>query len=189
MNLYEGVNELLLTIGEVPITDNTQAVEAESSSDVGIARDTILKLSKAMQLEGYWFNKETNYPLVPNINNKIPISDTILSIVDTNYLIKDHKLYDVNKRTYDFDKTVSTTIIFLIVFDDLPQVMADTIVREAKVEFYNNTFGDTEELKILMQNAQRAQISLQKAQTKHRRSNLISGSRIINRRQNPRGLQ
>ena len=189
MNLYEGVNELLLTIGEVPITDNTQAIEAEASSDVGIARDTILKMSRAIQLEGYWFNKEENYPLTPNVNNKIPISDTILSIVDTNYVVKDHKLYDVTKRTFDFDKTIHTTVVFEIPFDDLPQVMADTIVREAKVEFYNNTFGDTEELRILMNNAQRAQVNLQKAQMKHRRPNMISGSRIINRRQNPRGMQ
>jgi len=188
MDLYEGVNALLNAIGEIPITDNTQAIEAEVTSDVGLARDTLLRISKALQEEGYWFNKEIEYPLVPNTDGLIPIGSSVLSVVSQEYIVKDHKLYDVVKRSYEFDTIPKVTIVFEVAFDDLPSVVADTIVREAQVEFYNNVFGDTQELNILRQNAQRAQIQFQKAQLKHRRPNLIKGSRLVSRTQNPTGV-
>jgi len=188
MNLYEGVNALLNAIGEIPITNNTQAIEAEVTSDVGLARDTLLRISKALQEEGYWFNKEEDYPLVPNTEGLIPIGDSILSIVSQEYIVKDHKLYDVAKRSFVFETTPKVTVVFNIPFDDLPNVVADTIVRESQVEFYNNIFGDTQELAILKENAQRAQVVFQKAQMKHRKPNLIKGSRLTNRTQNPLGV-
>jgi hypothetical protein len=189
MKLYEGINMLLASIGEAPITDDDQALNADALSDVGMARNTILTMNKTMQEEGWWFNKEVDYPLVPNENNKIPIGDNILSVVDTKYVVKDHKLWDIQNKTFDFTTTIKTTVVFLIDFDDLPNVMADVIVRESQAEFYNNVFGDTQQLQVIRQNAQRAQVALQKFQLKHKKANLISGSSIINRRQNPRGLE
>jgi len=188
MDLYEGCNQLLGAIGEIPITDNTQAIEADSTSDVGIARDTILRMSQSIQQEGYWFNTEKNYPMIPNTEGYIPVSNSILGIYHPTIIVKDHKLYDTVKRTYIFEGAQEIDVVFEVTFDDLPYVVADAIVREATTAFYNNVLGDTQELRVLETNAQRAQIALQKAQIKHRKVNLMSGSRLLNRTQNPSGL-
>ncbi len=189
MNIYEGVNILLKSIGEIPITDDTQALEADATDDVGIARDTLLAMSKSIQDQGYWFNKEVAYPLVPNTEGYIAIGDSILSVYSPTIIVKDHKLYDTEKRTYIFDKAQELDVIFLIAFDDLPSVAVDAVVREATVEFYNNILGDTQELRILQTSAQRASVSLQKAQAKHRKTNLIAGSRLVTRGSNPTGVR
>lgn len=164
-------------------------MEADAVSDVGIARDTLLSMSYSIQAQGYWFNKEKAYPLVPNTDGYIPIGDTILSVYSPTLIVKDHKLYDTNKRSYLFEGKQDVDIIFYLQFDDLPAVVCDAIVRESVVEFYNNVLGDTQELRILQANAERAQVALQKAQAKHRKTNLISGSRLINRSANPTGVQ
>jgi len=188
MDLYAGCNQLLGAIGEIPITDNTQAIEADATSDVGMARDTILRMSKSIQQGGYWFNTEKAYPMVPNTEGYIPISNSVLSIYNTTIIVKDHKLYDTEKRTFIFETTQEVDVVFEVAFDDLPYVVADVIVREASTAFYNNILGDTQELRILETNAQKAQIALQKAQLKHRKINLISGSRLVSRTQNPTGI-
>lgn len=145
-------------------------------------------MSRSVQEQGYWFNKESDYPLMPNTDNYIPVGPSILSIYSPTLIVKDHKLYDIENRTYVFDTPQEVDIIFLVAFDDLPNVASDAIVREAAVEYYNNILGDTQELRILQTNAERAQVSLQKAQAKHRKTNLISGSRLISRTQNPTGV-
>jgi hypothetical protein len=188
MDIYEGVNQLLGVIGEIPITDNTQALEAEAISDVGIARDTLLRLSKSVQQEGYWFNTEVNYPLVPNTEGFIPIGDNILSIYSPKHVIKDHKLYDIEKHTYLFDKVQKLDVVFYVPFDDLPYVVADVIVREGCVSFYNNVLGDTQEIRVLENNLGKAQVALQKAHFKHKKLNLITGNKLLNRSQNPSPL-
>jgi len=188
MDIFEGVNVLLGSIGEIPITDNTQAQEADATSDVGIARDTLLRMSESIQQEGYWFNKEIAYPMIPNTSGYIPIGDNILAVYSPTLIVKDHKLYDTTNRTFIFDKKQEVDVVFNVVFDDLPAVVSDVIVREATTAFYNNILGDTQELRILEANAKRAQIALQKAQLKHRKINLMSGSKLLNRTQNPSGL-
>ena len=189
MNLYEGVNTLLASIGEIPITDNTAANEAEATSDVGIARDTLLQMSRSIQAQGYWFNKEFDYPLVPSTEDVIAIGEAVIGINHDTYIIKDHKLYDTETRSYIFTTTQEVDITFDIAFDDLPFEATDAIVREAVVEYYNNMLGDSQELRILQTNAQRAQVALQKAQSRHRRVNLMKGSRLLDRRTNPTGIQ
>ena len=189
MNLYEGVNVLLGSIGEIPITNNTAAVSAGATSDVGMARDTLLLMSRSIQEQGYWFNKEILYPLSINTSGYIPIGPSILSVYHPTIIVKDHKLYNIEDRTYIFTEAQEVDVIFYLAFDDLPTVACDAIVREAAVEFYNNILGDTQELRILQTNAQRAQFSLQKAQAKHRKTNLLKGSRLVDRGSNPIGVQ
>lgn len=189
MDLYQGVNTLLAAIGEIPITNNTEALAASSTSDVGIARDTLLMMSQSIQAGGYWFNKELGYPMVPNTDGYIPVGNIILSIVSPTLVVKDHRLYDTESRTYIFEDVQEVDIIFNITFDDLPWHAADAIVREAAVEYYNNMLGDSQELRILSTNAQRALIALQKEQARQRKVSLISGSRLLDRRSNPTGVQ
>ena len=189
MKLYEAINRVLKAIGEIPMTSEEEYLTADASSDIGRARDTVLGMSKIIQQEGYWFNLEKGYPMSPSpIDGTIAIGDNILAVVDTRYIVKDHKLYDVTKRTSMFTSTIKVDVIFEIPFDDLPFVVADVITREASVAFYNDVMGDTQELKVLEMNAQRGQVALQKAQFKHKRANLMKGSRLVDRTQNPRAL-
>ena len=153
-----------------------------------MARDTLLSMSASVQQQGYWFNKEIAYPLVPNTDDYIPIGNSIISLYHPTLIVKDHKLYNTETRSYVFEGVQKVDILFLVAFDDLPQVAADAIVREAVVEYYNNMLGDTQELRIFQTNAERAMIALQKEQAKQRKTNLIRGNRIVSRTQNPTGV-
>ena len=188
MKLYEGINRMLKSIGEIPVTDDEQVIDADSTSDIGMARDTLLGMSRIIQQEGYWFNTELNYPLVPTTDGYIAVGNNILAINNNKYIVKDHKLYDITKRTFLFDAPVQVDVVFETNFDDLPFVAADVIVREATVSFYNDIQGDTQEIRVLEMNAQRGQIALQKAQYKHKKANLMRGSRLVDRTQNPTAL-
>ena len=189
MDLYQGVNKLLKAIGEIPITDNTQALTALSTDDVGMARDNLLSMSKSIQTTGYWFNKETNYPLMPNSSGYIAISDTILDIGgNAELIVKDHKLYNTTDKSFVFTEPQEVTITFYLQFDDLHPTAADAIVREATREFYNDILGDTQEAAILGLNADKAMLQLQKKQLAHRKINLMSGSRLLDRTTNPTAI-
>lgn len=188
MKLYEGINKMLKSIGEMPVTDDEQVIEADSTSDIGMARDTLLDTSKIIQQQGYWFNTELQYPLVPTIDGYIAIGDSILAVNSTKYIIKDHKLYDVSNRTFIFDSKVLIDVIFETPFDDLPFVAADYITSEATISFYNDIQGDTQELRVLESVASRRQVALQKAEYKNKRANLIRNTRLVDRTQNPKAL-
>ena len=67
------VNQILQTVGQAPVTTLDQ-----TNPDVAIAYDTLQQVSREVQSEGWTFNKEFNYPFLPNSDKEIPIPTNIL---------------------------------------------------------------------------------------------------------------
>lgn len=191
MEEFEGINFLLEAIGETPIDSSYDLSQADPTSDVGRAQSKLLSTSRTVQSRGYWFNKSTGLEFLPNTNGVIPLPSDVLSIKGTtgNYSEKDHKVFDINDYTFQFDEAVSLDVIWYSDFDDLPYVVADYVVKLASVSFYNNVVGDTDELRKLEDEANIASVALQREDVRNKKSNLISGGRGISRTTNPTGVQ
>ena len=69
------VNQILQSCGQAPVTTLDQ-----TNPDVAIAYQTLLEVSREVQAEGWSFNKELNYEMVPDTNNEILIPNNMLQI-------------------------------------------------------------------------------------------------------------
>ena len=85
------VNQILQSCGQAPVTTLDQ-----TNPDVAIAYGTLLEVSREVQAEGWSFNRELNYEMVPNTDNEIEIPNNVLQIdLSTN---PNNMGYDVVRR-------------------------------------------------------------------------------------------
>lgn len=138
------VNTMLATIAESPV--NTLA--AGNIVDVSIARSTIAEVSRKVQAKGWHFNSEEDYPITPDSSGHIllpkntlrvdvsPLNHPKLDVVQRGL-----KLYDKKERTLIFKDTIKVSILLLIPFDDLPEVVRQYIMVRATRQFSRRMLG------------------------------------------------
>ena len=69
------VTESALTVSEVE-----ERVENQPNPDVAIALNTLREVSREVQSEGWTFNREFNYELTPDSNNRVAITSSMLQV-------------------------------------------------------------------------------------------------------------
>ena len=74
------INQILAAVGQAPVTtlDST-------NPDVAIAYDTLLQVSREVQAEGWSFNREFDYPLIPDADDHILYPNNVLQMDLTSY--------------------------------------------------------------------------------------------------------
>jgi len=125
----EAVNVLLTTIGEAPVNTLT----GNQVTDVTIARQVLLEVSREIQSQGWHWNTEHGVKLPPD-NNKnilIPADTARIDSRDFNVVVREGKLFDLNKRTYEFGSTIKVDIIYFQDFDVIPEVAKRYITARA----------------------------------------------------------
>lgn len=135
----EAVNTMLGTIGDSPIS----TLEVSSSVNAETAKSILHEISREIQMVGWHFNSEENYPITPDVDGHIQLPLNVLKI-DTSpeYAAYDvvwrgTRVYDRYNHTYVFDKTLKFDIVFFLAFTELPESARRYItVRAARV------FGD-----------------------------------------------
>ena len=139
------VNQILASVGQAPVTTLDQ-----TNPDVAIVYDTLLQVSKEVQAEGWTFNKEFAYKLVPDGNDEIIIPSNILQIdltddyQDMDPVKRGGKLYErvehtfkwTTKSEYEFD------IVWWFDWVDLPIPVQDYIVSKAATIAAQRIVGD-----------------------------------------------
>ena len=152
------VNEILASVGQAPVTTLDQTNPA-----VAIAYDTLLNVSREVQAEGWTFNTEEFYELIPDANGEIIIANNILQIdlhdeKDTEYesVRRDGKLYEKTNHTYDWTtltnwEKVPCDIVWLFDWVDLPRPIQDYIVARAASIVSSRIVGDAQQYQILAQ--------------------------------------
>ena len=138
----DAVNSILMSVGESSV--NTLTVQ---SPEVTIAQSTLRQVCREVQAEGWKFNTENEYPITLDSNNHCLIPDNVLQI-DLNHfkhlndfdVVKRNdsgtmKLYDLIEHRYNFENTsegkLYVDIIWMIDFEDIPQVFKDYITQKA----------------------------------------------------------
>lgn len=95
--------------------------------------------------KGYSFNTDIAWQLMPDATDTIVMPFGALSVdatsANSNYIIKDNKLYDKGNHTYTFTDVVAADIIWDIEFDDLPSHAQVVVVDKAKAKLYSRVVG------------------------------------------------
>ena len=138
------VNTMLATIGEAPVNSITDS----PSADVAVALSTLREVSREVQSEGWHFNTEHEYPLVPDVNGNIIVPSSII-YVDVDYprqstldvVLRGTQLYNRTDHTYTFTETVLATVRHLLDFDLLPEAARRYIALRASRMFQDRVVG------------------------------------------------
>lgn len=135
-NLTElnAVNSILGAIGQTPVT--TLDLENPETSFV---YQLLQECNRDVQDEGWVFNREDCYPLLPNADDEIDIPTNVLrmdvshnDIYHFNNVVKrDGKLYDKQNHTYKFSGAMYFDIVWFLPYSDLPSVFQRYITSKA----------------------------------------------------------
>lgn len=151
------VNQILQSCGQAPVTTLDQ-----TNPDVAIAYQTLLEVSREVQAEGWSFNKELNYEMVPDNNNEILIPNNMLQIdlsdnpnnMGYDVVRRSGKLYDKISHSYTWAKdrdNVQCDITWLFDWVDLPRPIQDYITARAASIVSSRIVGDPNQYQILQQ--------------------------------------
>ncbi len=148
------VNKILQSCGQAPVTTLDQ-----TNPDVAIAYQTLLEVSREVQAEGWSFNKESHYEMVPDTNSEILIPSNMLQLdatrnssnVELDVVKRGEKLYDKVSHSYTFDNPISCDITWHFDWIDLPTPIADYITCRAATITSSRLVGDPNQYEILQQ--------------------------------------
>jgi hypothetical protein len=143
MKLYnDAINICLTTIGESPVPSTTSIVghyEAElAETIIGEAKTEVLA-------EGFQFNTDDDWTLVPDTAGYITIPADVISIDGTSrgddLIERAGKLYDKARNSYIFTTPQALSIVWDMTFDTLPIPMQSVVVASAKLKLYTRVVG------------------------------------------------
>ena len=128
------VNSVLGAIGQAPV----QTLNYENP-EVSFVYNLLMECSVDVQNEGWVFNTEDKYPLIPDENNEIKIPDNMLRMDvsegqvfrTTDVVKRQGKLYDKLSHSYEFTNPLEFDIVWKFDYEDLPSVFKRYITHMA----------------------------------------------------------
>jgi len=174
----EAVNTILSSIGESPIN----SLNEQPTHDVVLAINTLKEVSTEVQTEGWNWNTEDDYPLVPNLDNEIVLPTNTVrvhfrdSFNPLDVVLRGQRLYDRANHTYKFTETLYATITFLLPFEELPETARRYIVIRAARLFQDRAVGAVSLHDFLLQDEARARAALMAEERMQDRPNILSGT-------------
>jgi len=120
------INTCLMSIGEVPLPEDTIVGQLQAGSDADVARRIVEETMVEVQARGWFFNTDYNFKLVPDENGFIALPANVLKVdfgeteFKHQYILKSNKVYDVYNHTYIIDKPLTADVIYLTDYENLP---------------------------------------------------------------------
>ena len=165
----EAVNILLAAIGEAAVS----SLETATTVEVTQAKKLLSNVNRAAQQKGWHFNTEWDVVLTRDSDNRIPLSESILSVYQPGQLMTirgrsgSMYAYDLDNNTFTWTKNLNNAVtITLLDFVDTPntfrqyvttraarifqeeiigQVSAETVNRQEEAEAYADLLDDDAE--------------------------------------------
>ena len=165
----EAVNILLAAIGEAAVS----SLETATTVEVTQAKNLLSNVNRAAQQKGWHFNTEWDVVLTRDSDNRIPLSESILSVYQPGQLMTIRGMsgsmyaYDLDNNTFTWTKNLNNAVtITLLDFVDTPntfrqyvttraarifqeeiigQVSAETVNRQEEAEAYADLLDDDAE--------------------------------------------
>jgi len=158
MTELEAVNVLLTTIGEAPVNTLT----GNQVTDVAIAKQVLNEVSREVQSQGWHFNTEINVKLTPDpiYRVNVPPDTARIDSTDYNVTVRSNKLFDLDRRTYEFTTAILVDVVFYLDFAALPDTAKKYITTRA-ARIYSDRMLNSETIhQMLSKDEQRALIDL-----------------------------
>ena len=160
---YEYTVNISQTVTERALTQSivTSRVETQTNPDVAIALNTLREVSREVQAEGWSFNKEYDYPITPDSNNEVKISNDILQMdlnqtytqnMNRDSINRGGKLYDRTAHSYKWtDETLYVDITWEMSWGSIPEPIQAFIVARAASIVSSRIVGDPNQYQMLQQ--------------------------------------
>lgn len=143
LSKLEAVNLMLSNLGEVPVSSL-----AGAAGDVYVTTaETVLdEVSRAIQAQGWEFNTDKNYTVVPDIDSQVVIASNIITM-DTmpgglDVTVRQGKLYNKTAHTFLFTDNLTCEVLWEFDYEDLPQYVRHYIAVRAARILSNRLQGD-----------------------------------------------
>ena len=144
----EAVNTLLRSIGESPVS----SLNGPLGVDVVTARQTLNEVIRSIQMEGWIFNTEYDFPLMRDLQNEIQVPSNALVVdvarsahADIEPVLRGRRMYDRMNHTYTFDRDLEAKVILGLSFDEMPETGRYYAVYRAARKFESNSLGSGEQ--------------------------------------------
>ena len=169
MTELQAVNLLLSAIGEAAVS----SLETATTVEVTQAKNLLSNVNRAAQQKGWHFNTEWDVVLTRDTDDRIPLSESILSVYQPGQLMTirgrsgSMYAYDLDNNTFTWTKNLNNAVtITLLDFIDSPntfrqyvttraarifqeeiigQVSAETVNRQEEAEAYADLLDDDAE--------------------------------------------
>jgi hypothetical protein len=169
MTELQAVNLLLSAIGEAAVS----SLETATTVEVTQAKNLLSNVNRAAQQKGWHFNTEWDVVLTRDSDDRIPLSESILSVYQPGQLMTirgrsgSMYAYDLDNNTFIWTKNLNNAVtITLLDFIDSPntfrqyvttraarifqeeiigQVSAETVNRQEEAEAYADLLDDDAE--------------------------------------------
>lgn len=174
----EAVNTMLSCIGESPV--NT--IEVTDLEQVASALAILDEVSREVQEIGWYFNTETNYPLLRQVDTTISLPANTLKVDTTprfacyEIVQRGTSLYDAHTHSYFFDKNLEVEITFALDWEQLPQCARNLIMIRAARRFQTRELGSESSWKFSETDEMVASAHLESAEHTNGDYNMITDS-------------
>ena len=176
----EAVNIMLSGIGEAPVNSF-----AEVTADVSMARHTLSEVSKELQLEGWQWNTEDDYPLVAEAGSGFirampPLVRVHFRDPDARELtLRGDKVYDRVNHTFVFAEgtVILCTVTLLLPFDQMPEAARRYATLKALRIFQERVVGSGQLSQFQQADEARARVQLLGEERRLDRPNMLTGTR------------
>ena len=136
------VNSILGAIGQSPVSrlyDNRGGNLEFINPEIAFVHNLLMEVNTDIQSEGWIFNTEFNYEMLPNDDQEIRIPPNVIRLdVSEGQVYRDcdpvkrgDRLYDRYNHTYKFNRPVKLDYVFLLDYTDLPTVFQRLITLRA----------------------------------------------------------
>lgn len=124
----EAINTLLTSIGEAPVSQ-----EGTGLAEEAIASAVLDEVSRAVQLIGWSWNREDNFPLSRDGTGHINLpTHTLKADFGTPaYVARGGRVYDKRNHTYVFTSDITATLVFGLPWDELSESVRSYITYRA----------------------------------------------------------
>ena len=138
----DAINTLLATIGEAPVN----SLSGTLPTDVAVAMNALRETTREVQLEGWHFNTEADYPLTPGADGRIRLPADIVRVWKEDpdgqdVIQRGSFLYDRTNHTFLFTEEVRAFVLTLLSFDEMPEAFRWYVTVRAARRFQDRTVG------------------------------------------------
>ena len=173
MNRRDAINEILLSLNELPL-DVEDSIEQLPTA---LLVDKELTIATRKVLSYGWKFNELTISFYPNEEGNIVVPDTFLTATGTEdnpeVVIRDWKVYDKENNTFKFKSPITLNVIDDVNFDDIPFVIANYIVQVASYKAYIDIIGNTDDVRIRREELQMSKIEAMRYDTQISETNIL----------------